>query len=895
MAATVCGCIFLTVVAFLAADFRQSINAEKMRLENTATVFASTVANSVRADQPDAVRAALRGIKDIEHVRHISVKALNGGLIAEMGGGASLDGQRSSSGSLTPVTVFLLRDLSVIVPVREGGQVIAALTLQADISWIRGEFAKRMSTALLLASLGIALTFSMAYRRIHSITGPLTDLARSFADIGSKTDLTKRIASSQEGEVGILISAFNNMFERIADRDAKLQLHRDTLEQTVEARTSELVTARDEAERANAAKSEFLAMVGHEIRTPMNGMMVMAEMLAAAPLGPRHLRYAQIINRSGRNLLAIINDILDLSKIEAGRLDIEAAPFSIDSMIEDIAGLFSEHAREKGLALAYVIDPNVPAKFNGDAARLTQVVTNLVNNALKFTETGGVVIQVSSGASVKENCSTLSIRVRDTGIGIAPDKLEHVFERFTQADQSITRRFGGTGLGLAISKRLVEAMEGRLTVDSHEGAGSTFTAAVNLPVAEAMEKMPSLSGKTIVLEHSNPIHFGALRLILQRLGAFVIDPPAAAAAMPADAVLTDSNAGPAWTCASNAPVLRLAVSGAAIESGLAGENRPHELAYPPRRQDLHELAAATNSGNFQYFDGKAIFNSARASLPEFRGLKALVVDDNSVNREVLQEALFNMDAGVTLSHDGEDALEKMRAEEFDIVFMDCSMPVMDGFAATREWRASETGKRLPIVALTAYVEGANGDDWGKAGMDFYLIKPFTIPSIADAIVKLVPDKFSGVVRAIGLSDLSETKGAEAQLLQVPLLDPQTISMISKLSARSGHNAARRIFGLFVEHAPAGLESLAQAVADQKPDTIAAMAHALKSMATSAGALRLSRAADEVELLAADRKEIGAALMAVLSKAMAASIDAFNTLIAQNEPAPANEDLNKSVA
>ena len=323
MAATVCGCILLTVLAFLTADFRQSIRAEKLRLENTATVFASAVSNAAAAGRKGEVRASLRAIKDIEHVRHISVRALNGAMLAEMGGGASLDGRRARADEVTPLNVFFLRDLTVIVPVREGGQVIAALSLQADISWIRGEFTRRMSTALVLAALGIALTFSMAYRRIHSITGPLTDLARSFADIGSKTDLTQRIDARQDGEVGILISAFNTMFDRISERDAKLRLHRDTLEQTVEARTAELVTARDEAERANAAKSEFLAMVGHEIRTPMNGLMVMAEMLAAAPLGPRHLRYAEIINRSGRNLLAIINDILDLSKIEAGRMEIE--------------------------------------------------------------------------------------------------------------------------------------------------------------------------------------------------------------------------------------------------------------------------------------------------------------------------------------------------------------------------------------------------------------------------------------------------------------------------------------------------------------------------------------------------------------------------------------------
>ena len=366
MAATVCGCILLTVLAFLTADFRQSIGAEKMRLENTATVFASAVSGAAAAGLQGDVRAALRAIKDIQHVRHISVKALNGAVLAEMGGGASLDEKRGSAGDLTAFNVFFLRDLTVVVPVREGGQVIAALSLQADISWIRGEFARRMSTALLLAALGITLTFSMAYRRIHSITGPLTDLARSFADIGSKTDLTQRIDARRDGEVGVLISAFNTMFDRISERDAKLQVHRDTLEQTVEARTCELVTARDEAERANAAKSEFLSMVSHEIRTPMNGMMVMAEMLAAAPLSPRHLRFAEIINRSGQNLLAIINDVLDLCKIESGRMEIESAPFAIDAIIEDVAGLFSERARERA-ALAYAIEPNVPASFKGDA------------------------------------------------------------------------------------------------------------------------------------------------------------------------------------------------------------------------------------------------------------------------------------------------------------------------------------------------------------------------------------------------------------------------------------------------------------------------------------------------------------------------------------------------
>jgi signal transduction histidine kinase/CheY-like chemotaxis protein len=895
MAATVCGCVLLTVLTFLAVDFRQGVVAEKMRLENTAAVFAATVSGPVAALQPNDVRAALRSIRDIQHVRHVSVKALNGELIAEMGGGASLDGQRASIDKLTAWNAFFTDDMTVIVPVRGGGQVIAALTLQSDISWIRREFASRMTTALLLASLGIALTFSVAYRRIFSITGPLTDLAKSFVDIGSRTDLAQRITARQEGEVGVLISAFNNMFERIAERDAKLQRHRDTLEQTVEARTSELVTARDDAERANAAKSEFLAMVGHEIRTPMNGMMVMAEMLAAAPLGPRHLRYAEIINRSGRNLLAIINDILDLSKIEAGKLDIEAAPFSIDSVVEDIAGLFSERAREKGLALAFVINPEVPDKLKGDAARLTQIVTNLVNNALKFTETGGVLIHVSSGLADDGSRASISIRVQDTGIGIARDKLDHVFERFAQADQSITRRFGGTGLGLAISKRLVEAMDGRISVDSEEDKGAAFTVDLMLPVVEHAQEMPSLSGKQIAIAHSNSIHRDALRQMLQGLGASVLEMPASFESLTVDAILSDSVAGSVWQEAADTPVLRLVPRARPIEGGLANEGRTLEFVYPPSRQDVFEFASAVRTGDFQLFDAKKIFSPSRASLPEFRGLKALVVDDNPVNCEVLQEALFNMGASVALAQDGADALFKMHDEEYGIVFMDCSMPVMDGFEATRKWRANETGKRLPIVALTAYADGASGDEWNLAGMDLYLTKPFTMPSIAEAIIKLVPGSFSGAAGIVAPQSSSNAANGDSLLPGVPLLDAQTISMISKLSARSGQNAARRIFGLFVQHAPSSLERLERAILENRADEVAELAHALKSMASSAGAHRLFRLADEIEMRSAAGEAIGSGPMADLADALKKSIEAFDELVSKEDPAVLKDKDNKAVA
>ena len=895
VAATVFGCILLTVLAFLFADFRQAIESERLRLENTAAVFAAAVAEPVREAKPELVRNALRAIREVRHVRHVGVWNRNDGLIAEMGGGTSLDAQRAPVSELGILSSLFLNQLTVTVPVKSGGQIIASLALQADIGWIGQAFGRKALSALLLASIGILLAFLMAFRRVAAITAPLSELAKSFADIGSQTDLSRRIAKVQDDEVGVLINAFNEMFDRIGERDAKLKMHRDTLEQTVSDRTRELIVAKDDAERANAAKSEFLAMVGHEIRTPMNGMMVMAEMLAAAPLGPRHLRYAEIINRSGRNLLSIINDILDLSKIEAGRLDLETAPFSLDALVDDVAGLFTERAREKGLALTFAIDPNVPAKLRGDATRLTQIITNLVNNALKFTERGGVVISVSSNETDDPDRALLEIRVRDTGIGIAPNKLEHVFERFAQADQSITRRFGGTGLGLAISRRLVEAMDGTISVESREGRGSAFIVRLALPIQERAEALPSLAGKTIAIAQADPVHREALRGILRGMGAVVTDLEQATGATNADAVLVERDTAFARAKSLNAPLIWLSPRAGALTGGLAEAGANYELSYPLQRVDCRDLAKALTSGNFSALDANARAGLASVSLPDFRGLSALVVDDNSVNREVLKEALVNMGARVMLAIDGAAAFSQMCQTGFDIVFMDCSMPVMDGFAATRKWRAGESGPRLPIVALTAYVEGSAGDDWRLAGMDDYITKPFTIPSVAQAIIRHLPGRFADAASAHEQASLSTDAAAQRKAAHVPLLDPQTIGMIAKLSARSGKSAAQRIFQLFIQHAPVGLGSLEQAVFEARHDDVKGLAHALRSMCTSAGASRLAFLAHEAENQCQAGQPVSAGLLLTLSETLQASISAFNEMLAPDseEAAPMPRPLSAS--
>jgi signal transduction histidine kinase/CheY-like chemotaxis protein len=720
-----------------------------------------------------------------------------------------------------------------------------------------------------LALTGILIAFWIAMRHVSTITTPLTELAASFADIGNRTDLSQRITRKSDDEVGILVDAFNNMFDRIAERDDNLQAHRDSLEETVEIRTADLVLAKNEAERANAAKSEFLAMVGHEIRTPMNGMMVMAEMLAAAPLSPRHLRYAEIINRSGRNLLTIINDILDMSKIEAGRLELESVPFSIDSMIDDTVGLFAERARENSLSLAFVIDPDVPLLVLGDVTRLNQVITNLVNNALKFTESGGVIVKVTS-RSTNGGWANIVFSVTDTGIGIAKDKLELVFERFAQGDQSITRRFGGTGLGLSISRRLVEAMHGEISVASIEGSGSTFTVKVALKIEKPASRNVSFQGRRIALFHNEAIYGHALKSALESMDALVVDAANLQPDTRLDAFFATDEGFASPASFSQVPLFRLVPRLGVTRGANSLDQIKLEFPFPARRAELNQLAQAFEQKDFAQFSISTSSEIDAQILPEFPGLRALVVDDNVVNREVLAEALQQMGATLSFACNGQEALEVMRNQPLDIVFMDCSMPVMDGFAATRQWRAAEAGKILPIIALTAYSEATAKEDWKTAGMNGFITKPFTIPAIADAITATSGRRASKDM-TVTVKNMSPIVRAAQD---VELLDTQTLSMIDLLSKKEGGTVSNRIFGLFLKHGAEGLANLQEAVLNGVDEEIKPLAHALNSMCSSAGASRLAFMCSQMESLSSASQASQSQLMEAMETTMFQTIAAL---------------------
>ncbi|TPG76487.1 response regulator [Pseudomonas mandelii] len=613
---------------------------------------------------------------------------------------------------------------------------------RAEVTLLNG-FAR----SLLLTGILLALFYVM-------LTKPLVRVIRELSSRDPRSTESTSLecpTDHENDEIGVLVKVANQQFENIATeiqqrRNAENRLtdYLGQLENIVSARTAELKAINSRLSQSNEelevarstaldmaeARSVFLANMSHEIRTPLNGLLGMIALSLDGPLNAEQQQQLSIAHDSGKVLVELLNDILDLSKFDAGQLELEHIPFDLGSLIEDTANLLSQNAAPS-VELSCLIDPHFPALVLGDPTRVRQIVSNLLSNALKFTRFGRVDVRLSTFED------GVRIEVCDTGIGIAQDAQVKIFQPFTQAGAGITRQFGGTGLGLALTYNLCEAMQGRLTISSEAGFGSQFCADLPLPSHTRALPPASLQGKVIAITAASS---GLAELLSSVLPGWGLDYEQRSIddsllGLNPDVLITDCPEclfGLRPSC--TAPILLVTAYGSFMPSEEALALAPlQQQARPLARNALYQTLRRTLQPELNTINGARL----DALSPQRRG-RVLLVEDNPVNQLVAKGMLGKLGCEVIVAGHGGEALDQLEQSEFDLVLMDCNMPVMDGYEASRQIRRSGRWPQLPIVALTANAMSEERERCRAAGMSDYLAKPFRREELAALLDLWVP-------------------------------------------------------------------------------------------------------------------------------------------------------------
>ena len=854
--------------AFIVSDVMKIRTAMVEDLTVLGDVIGHNSSAALAFNDEDAATEILAALNAEPHVIAAMIRTLDGEVLASYGRsldsmpfGAGVDAGFGTGWAISENTAgnhFFWEDsLELFSPISVDGEMIGFLYLKSDLKQINEQLLQDIFVISVVFLVSIFIAYFLAAILQKFISEPILKLSNVMAQVKANQDYSLRAEWHSYDELGMLTDGFNEMLSQVRIRDRELE------------------AAKESAEDASMAKSQFLANMSHEIRTPMNGVLGMTELLMGTELTAQQQKFCSTVHRSGKALLHVINDILDFSKVEAGKLELETIDFNLRETIEEVMEMLAENAHRKHIELLFEIATGVPEAVTGDPNRLRQILTNLVGNALKFTEHGEVFVYLGMKQG-SEAESTLHFEVRDTGIGMTAEACERVFESFTQADGSTTRHYGGTGLGLAISRRLAEMMGGEIGVESDLGKGSIFWFTAVLKKRASAESTNSNCGSLrdlrvlivddnetncSILEHQTSAwgmrHATAMggkqALSMMHTAADqgdIFDLAILDMHMPGMDGLTLARAIKGDKVLADVPLVMLTSVGGLGDAATAKHNGiSHYLHKPVRQSDLYNAMV----GSVQVMQDQESRQPLPADRTDFTNVRVLLAEDNPVNQEVALSMLDILGCKCELAENGRQVLVALQKHSFDVILMDCQMPEMDGFETTTEIRRLEQGQpgcHVPIIAVTANAMEGDRENCTQAGMDDYISKPFSQQQLIDVLQQWCGGNSTTTGSAGWLDDNHRPEsGTEDKRVPVTgdsVINRPALDNIRQLQRPGKPDLLEKVVSLYMSDSSGLLNALREAINEGDAGKVRMLAHRFKSGSANLGALELAELCREME-------------------------------------------------